>query len=81
MIRRITFGNLLTWLPDLIYRHSDYGHIVDRQSQKIADLIIENGRLQMQLTSTQNELTQTKEDYEFYFIAYRQELLRDKAKR
>jgi hypothetical protein len=74
MIRRITFGNFLTWLPDLFYRHGEYGKLIDRQSQKIADLIIENGRLQMQLADAKTELTQTKENYQFYFNAYTESL-------
>jgi hypothetical protein len=80
MIRRITFGNFLSWLHDLFHRYGDYGKVIDRQSQKIADLMIENGRLQMQLADKTNELTQTKENYEFYYTAYQQELLRDSHK-
>jgi hypothetical protein len=74
MIRRITFGNFLSWLHDLFHRYGDYGKVIDRQSQKIADLMIENGRLQMQLADAKTELTQTKEAYDFYYNAYTESL-------
>ena len=77
MISRITLGDWWVWVLDMYERHFNHNHIIDQQSQTIIGLMQENRQLQMQLAETQDQLEQSKENYDFYYAAYQQELRRD----
>ncbi len=77
MISRITIGGLIAWLHDRFHQYGDYGKTIDQHAQTIDDLRSENAGLRRQVERIQNELTETKANYEFYFDAYIRGVQRD----